>query len=200
MNSRVYILAGGRSARFGTDKALAEVGGAPLIVRQATTLRQAGYEVLAVAEGAGKYATLGIETVGDVVPGMGPLGGLLTALQHTISTGGNWVTLTSCDLLEIRPAWLAQLTAEVREDRQAVCFRSTLWQPLPGLYAASLLDEVRRRVDRRELALWRLLDAVKSVGLPLPGDWPATAQANTPEDLRQFIERKNNEERPGAGQ
>ncbi len=76
-----FILAGGQSARMGTDKALVPFCGEPLIAHALRTLRQVCAEV-AIAGGApalAAYAPL----VQDDTPYQGPLGGIVAALRHT---------------------------------------------------------------------------------------------------------------------
>src|SRR2546421_2381830 len=68
-----YILAGGGSRRFGRDKALAEVGGRPMLVRMIELLQSVTRPVKIVGV-PGKYAAFGAEIVEDRLPGEGPLG------------------------------------------------------------------------------------------------------------------------------
>jgi molybdopterin-guanine dinucleotide biosynthesis protein A len=88
MGVGAYILAGGKSRRFGSDKALAMVEGRPLIARLADRVRPHVARVTVVAERVDKYAHLGLRTIGDVVAGLGPLGGLRTALEDMEGAGG----------------------------------------------------------------------------------------------------------------
>lgn len=69
----VYILAGGRSSRFGSDKARAALHGRPMIVRIAELLRPVAESMIVVAEQSDKYADLGLLTIADAIPGQGPL-------------------------------------------------------------------------------------------------------------------------------
>ena len=181
MPHSAYILAGGRSRRFGSDKALATLAGQPLIVRLAGTLRAAGVLVTAVADRPGRYDHLGIDTIADIEPGRGPVGGLHTALHHN---AGDWLVLVSCDMVALRPSWLAMLDGARARARasSAVAFRDrggTRWQPFPGLYHRDLLP----LIEAGETRMQRLLDDGRATAVPLPGDWPAVAQANTVDDL-----------------
>ena len=90
------MLTGGASTRMGRDKALLEVGGRPLALTVASTLRAAGARrVLAVGGDAAGLAALGIEVVPDLHPGEGPLGGLVTALA---AARAEVVVVLACDL------------------------------------------------------------------------------------------------------
>lgn len=185
----VYILAGGRSSRFGSDKARAVFGGEPLIVRLAKQIQPVAREVTIVADVADKYADLGLTTIADLRPGLGPLGGIETALvhaQHPRGTNVDWCIIFSCDLTLIRPAWIELLAAGRRSDSLVVAFSDSRGRhPLPGLYHIHLLSVVRACLSAGRRALNELVDGVADVDLPVPGDWPEVAQVNTLEDLKQ---------------
>lgn len=103
-----YVLAGGGSTRFGTDKALAPFDGAPLLVRVTEVVRKAAGNVSVIAARE-KYTSLGdgLRTVSDRWPGEGPLGGIITALRHTAEISPTrWNLIVSCDLPFVTVEWL----------------------------------------------------------------------------------------------
>ena len=65
------VLAGGRSARMGRDKALLDWHGRPLLERQLDALRAAGVDESRVSGDRPAY-----RGIADAQPGLGPLGGL----------------------------------------------------------------------------------------------------------------------------
>src|ERR1700688_130308 len=100
-NARGYVLAGGASSRFGRDKALVRFGAIPLL-QEIVQLAQTCTSEVAVVAGAQKYVDLGgeFEIIEDRWPGEGPLGGIITALQHTAATNrsAEWNLMLSCDM------------------------------------------------------------------------------------------------------
>ena len=107
------VLAGGQSTRFGSDKALAELGGRTLLARAYDTL--SGFCELVVVAGRDKGP-------GHVIPdwprgGMGPLAGIAAALrlaqdesyESVLSCGVDSVQLPEnlLELLTPAPAYLA---------------------------------------------------------------------------------------------
>jgi molybdopterin-guanine dinucleotide biosynthesis protein A len=123
---RGYVLAGGGSTRFGQDKALAEIGGTPMLTRMCELLAAATSEVRVVAA-PGKYASLGIEIVADRWPGEGPLGGIITALQHAEANDPqcHWNLMVSCDMPFLTREWIAFLAQRsVASEAQVVLPRS----------------------------------------------------------------------------
>ena len=80
-----FVLAGGESRRMGTDKALVELGGRPLIAHAIGILAAAG--VPAFIAGTRPEARAQLEVFAPLLPdvqaGLGPLGGVCTALAST---------------------------------------------------------------------------------------------------------------------
>jgi molybdopterin-guanine dinucleotide biosynthesis protein A len=138
-----YILAGGASSRFGSDKARAVIDGTPLIRRVADGLAGVCAPVTAVAQTADAYADLGLCTIPDAAPGCGPVQGLLTALTHRAqSLGPGWVLLTACDTLPRSTAIYAALIEACRglpEDGCALACQTDRWHPMPGLFHTGLI-------------------------------------------------------------
>lgn len=182
-----YILAGGKSSRFGgQDKARAVVHGRAMILHVAACLPPFARPVTAIAANADAFADLGLRTISDRIPGKGPLSGLHAAL---LDAPGEWVLLVSCDLVGLRPAWIEQIAAAVDPQADAAAFRDEFWHPMPGLYRKTLLSDVERRLGRDELAMQSLLNAARTRLVPRPPDWGDLVQANTPQDLNEYLAR-----------
>jgi molybdopterin-guanine dinucleotide biosynthesis protein A len=76
-----FVLAGGLSSRMGTDKALVEFEGQPLIGRAIDMLRATGLP--ASIAGARSSLEAFAPVVPDLQSGLGPLGGICAALRST---------------------------------------------------------------------------------------------------------------------
>jgi molybdopterin-guanine dinucleotide biosynthesis protein A len=78
------ILAGGDGQRMGgVTKSLLVAAGSPLIAHVLTRLApQVGTIVISANQEPAAHGRCGHEVVADSVPGLGPLGGLLTVLEH----------------------------------------------------------------------------------------------------------------------
>ena len=93
-NTTIVIQAGGKSSRMGQDKALMHFLGRPLIARQVERVQGAG-SLLVISNQPGDYEFLGLPIVEDLLPGVGPLGGLYTALSAAATPV---VTVVACDM------------------------------------------------------------------------------------------------------
>lgn len=76
-----FVLAGGRSSRMGTDKALVEFSGKPLIAQAIATLQNAGLKT----QIAGAHVDLSAfaPVIADNASDLGPLSGICSALAST---------------------------------------------------------------------------------------------------------------------
>lgn len=182
----VYILAGGKSSRFGSDKARAMWRGQPLVKHVASLVSGHASSVTVVADVIDKYADLGLRTIADHTPGQGPLGGLATAADDLGES--RWLLLCSCDALVIEPTWLDTLIHVTQSDDptiEAAAFRAEFWQPMPGLYGKSCGIKAAELATGEQRSMQRLLGMLNASALPLPEDWPLRWQANRPSDLEE---------------
>ena len=103
-----YVLAGGASSRFGSDKAQAKLGGKPMLTRMRELVLSVCGEVRIIV--AAKAAGDGAGLIADRWPGAGPLGGIITALQVTADVGrSEWNLVVGCDMPFLTADWLRYL-------------------------------------------------------------------------------------------
>ena len=77
------VLCGGRSRRFGRDKATYEHNGTPLAKISLLALREAGASVVfSIGGDVDALGDMGFKAVPDDYPGEGPLGGIICALRY----------------------------------------------------------------------------------------------------------------------
>ncbi len=129
-----YILAGGRSTRFGSNKALVEIFGERLVSKLARELRLSGLDPILVAQATSDYEGLGIETIADGLDHAGPLAGLVAALRHAHSMGQSACVVCSCDTVEWRAEWLAAMQSGMDRSPAAPFWKKTrstssIWCP-----------------------------------------------------------------------
>jgi molybdopterin-guanine dinucleotide biosynthesis protein A len=127
-----YVLAGGGSTRFGRDKALAEVGGTPMLGRMIELMRGFTAKVRIVGP-LEKYADFGVEIVADRWPGEGPLGGIISALEDAPKSPAesNWSLILSCDMPFLTQEWLQFMANRAAKSSAQVVFPRSASGPEP---------------------------------------------------------------------
>ena len=172
-NVRGYVLAGGASSRFGRDKALVRFGATPLLL-QIVQLAQTCASEVAVVAGAQKYSDLDakLEFIEDQWPREGPLGGIITALQHTAATDRSveWNLILGCDMPFLTAEWLQFLVDQARASAPEIqvilphsahgpeplcaCYRTSAAAPLKNVFDHG----VRKVTQALKEVLTELLD------------------------------------------
>jgi molybdenum cofactor guanylyltransferase len=142
-----YVLAGGGSTRFGRDKALVEIGGAPMLLRMQSLLSDITKKVNVIAA-PHKYAALGITGISDRWEGQGPLAGIITALQTSKETGSatEWNLIIGCDMPFLTREWLAYLAERaLASAAEVLAPRSTEGlEPLCSCWRSSTADKLQQ--------------------------------------------------------
>ena len=145
------ILAGGAGSRMGGDKAMADLGGRPLIAHIAAALDAAGCDVVAVGR---TEAVAGIRAVPDDAGGRGPAAGLRTALRVA---DGRPVVLVATDqpllipdtvasMLQLHGAAVVPIADGTRQVLCAV-YRDACLEPLEALLATDPTPSLQRLLD-----------------------------------------------------
>lgn len=181
------VLMGGRSSRFGADKALADAGGRPLGLRVADALSQGGADPV-VAVGGQAGSRLGLVTVPDRTADQGPLAGLASILLWA-RTG--LVVVSPCDLPLLTGAHVAALVAAASTDprRAGVAVTGPERRPQPSLacWPAAAGPAVQRLVDSGHRAWRDALTVVDWAPVALPDE--AMADADTPASLEAIVHK-----------
>ena len=152
-----FVLAGGRSSRMGTDKALLRVGNLSLLERAlqiAADLTSSPYIVGAKE----RYAGFG-ETVEDIYPGCGPLGGIHAALTAT-ATDLNLIL--SVDMPLMNAEFLRWLVARARATEDCIVVPNVAGgvQPLCATYRRAVARHAEEALRAGDYKVGRLFQRV----------------------------------------
>ena len=169
------ILAGGRSRRFGSDKARALLDGRALIDHVASALAPHVDRVIVCG---GAHA--GLPTVPDrPEPDLGPLGGINAALRYAEEHGFARVITLPCDTPVLDAGLIALLAARGDAAIVGEC-------PVVGVWPSRLAPDLDRFLadsgDRSVRAWARAADAISLSVSPPPN-------INSPADLAHLADR-----------
>lgn len=178
------VVAGGRSTRFGdADKALAPVGGRPMLRHVADALVPVtdGLVVNCRPEQVEAFETAlpshDPRFVTDLVPGEGPVMGLLAGLR---AVPNSRVVVAACDQPLLRRHDLGRLV-EADEGNGAVPETGGHCQPFPGVYPTTAAREAcEATLDCGSRRLVEVVDRLDP--LAIPTDPAACTSVDTPDD------------------
>jgi len=157
MRGNGYILAGGLSRRMGREKPLMVWRGQPLIERASDLLSSLGLEVhivLGSSMQARRYE-VEVSTVIDILPGCGPMGGILSGLRHSKKRLNCFIP---CDMPMLTKDLLRSLEDQAT-NYDAVVPRDTSnrVQPLVGYYSPRCVDILAKWIGDKQLSLTGLI-------------------------------------------
>lgn len=174
MRAAGYVLAGGRSTRMGRDKALLPWNDRPLLVHMLSLVESATGTAIVLGSHTRYSAICDAVCWDDLRPGLGPMGGLETALTRTQA---DWNLVVSIDTPGVKPATLEALVhvasrtiAEVIVvcDSPSADHVAGQVHPLCAIYHRRCLSAVEDSIRQGDLRVMSLLKRLKTEHLELP--------------------------------
>lgn len=186
------VLAGGRSSRMGTPKALLLFRGEPLILHIVRTLQPLFAEIVVVGAAGQALPPLPARMVHDDVAYQGPVGGIYYGLR---AAAGDLALVTSCDSAFLSTALISHLVSLSGDYDVVVPRWDGRLQPLLAVYRRTVLPHLERQLANGELRPVSLFDKVRTRTLEPdelrrfdPGG-DSFFNMNTPEDYAEAVRR-----------
>jgi len=188
------VLAGGKSLRFGKNKAFQMFRGKRFIDLAIESLRPFCDPVMAVVGEIEPYLDKGLETgvmlVRDIIANQGPLGGIYTALFFSTA---EWVFVKATDMPFLVPE-MASLIIGTKDGFDAVVpMVNDFYEPLLAIYNRRCLQAIARQLEepdkRQVIGLYRKV-RVRTVAeeewRKADPDALSFKNVNTPSDLAEI--------------
>ncbi|MDA7926731.1 NTP transferase domain-containing protein, partial [Verrucomicrobiales bacterium] len=193
------LLAGGRSTRFGADKAFLDWEGMPLYAFQLRKLAALapGKIWLSTNPDQSFPAILeGVDRINDESPDLGPLGGLIRIFE---SSTADYILVLAVDLPLLNIPFLKEL---IEAEQGTVPKRNGYWEPLAGLYPRREMLEIllqARQQDQRKLQ--HILGTAESLGhiealIVTDNQNELFSNLNTPESFENMVRGSFDEAAP----
>lgn len=184
------IMAGGKSSRMGTNKALLTFEGQTLIERTANRFSAWFEQVVVVTNTPEVFAFLGLPMVGDRVPGLGPLGGIeagLTASRYEAAF------FAACDMPFLNGGLVRYLYSLTGEADVVVPRLEGEFEPMHAFYTRACLPAVRESLDAGVYRITRFYERMKvrevseQEAAPFGAPQKLFFNCNTPADLEEAL-------------
>ena len=152
------ILAGGKSSRYGRNKALAELHGTPLIERVLRVMGSVFNDLILITNSPMEYAHLKLPMKEDLIKGLGPLGGIYTGLESISHEAGFFV---ACDMPFLNEGLIRHILA-LRGDSDAVVPKID-WkiEALHALYCKSCLPAIKNLIDSQNYQVIQFFQRIR---------------------------------------
>lgn len=174
-----FVLVGGLSSRMGRDKALLPLDGSTMVEHIAARVLAAAGSVTLIGPPE-RYRRLGYPVIADRVTGLGPLGGVFTALAVTQV---DWNLIVACDMPGLTADFLADLL-EAADAADADCVvpqTSFGLQPLCAVYHRRCAIAAESAIHRKSLKMHDFISDLRAIAWPVSNPLHV-ANVNTPEE------------------
>lgn len=157
-NITAYIIAGGKSARFGSDKSLHIINGLPLIEHVMLSLKPVFSRIEIISNDSNKFKFLGLPCFPDIIPGLGPIGGLYTALSYSTT---DKIFITACDMPYLNTGFISHMVSRsVDYDVVVPCIQE-FYETLHAIYSKRCLVPVQNSIMDGQRQIFRFFKDVK---------------------------------------
>ncbi len=148
-----FILAGGKSRRMGTDKALLTIENEPLLKRMIRLIEPFCNPIVISGENA-DYSVFNVQMIPDLYSGRGPIAGIHSSLNHSFS---EWNFLVSVDVPFVNEELIQSLISEKGEYDCIIPGHTSGIEPLIGLYHKRILPVVIEMIENGDYKLMNLI-------------------------------------------
>ena len=183
------VLAGGKSQRFGEDKCQVKLGDKLLIDYILSEIIDVFKEVLLISNNKIKYNNSNkISLVEDIKKGLGPLGGILTAMKWIRQNNKSykWISTFPSDTPFFKKKILNNFLEEIKNYEGKLFFinSNNTRHNIFGLWSIDLLERLEKDLDNgeRKVEMWANKIGVKSINMKFENKDPFF-NINTKEDL-----------------
>ena len=193
------VLAGGKSQRFGEDKCQVKLGDKLLIDYILSEIIDEFKEVLLISNNKIKYNYSNkISLVEDIKKGLGPLGGILTAMKWIRQNNKSykWISTFPSDTPFFKKKILNNFLEEIKDYEGKLFFinSNNTRHNIFGLWSIDLLERLEKDLDNgeRKVEMWANKIGVKSINMKFENKDPFF-NINTKEDLIKAEEYLEND-------
>jgi molybdenum cofactor guanylyltransferase len=153
-----FILAGGKSRRLGTDKALLTFQGKPLLKHMIGLIEPLCDKVVISGQNS-DYTSFGVEMVPDLYSDSGPIAGIFSALKYSSS---DWNLLVGVDVPFVNKELLLLLISNIRKYDCIIPMHTSGVEPLIGFYHRRISPVVEELIKAGDYRLTNLLSKLNT--------------------------------------
>ena len=184
-NASAYILIGGQSQRFGSQKWKVQIDGKPVLDHLWEKCSDFGSRWV-----VGKHQPIGLDNpfIKDKLILRAPFNGLYTSLQHTRS---EWNLILSCDLPLMTATVIEKLWRKKHNNSYGVIPKTRKGlEPLAGFYNRRLMSLLHSRLDNEDFSLQSLIENEDFTIINMDSDKDSFFNLNKPEDYETVVSLK----------
>jgi molybdenum cofactor guanylyltransferase len=181
------ILAGGKSSRMGSNKALLRINGKTFIEYIAGTLRHVVSDIIIIADQREEFEFLALPIYPDIYKDHGPLGGIHSAFMHTDTPE---IIAVTCDMPLVEASLVVSLLIAPLDADAAFFSDAGFIYPFPGLYRRTCLPQLEQNLGAKKNSVIGLIRMLTVTAYPIPRIQKSNpfTQINDSSDYHKFRE------------
>jgi molybdenum cofactor guanylyltransferase len=148
------VLAGGKSSRFGSDKARFVYQGKPMTQWVLESFVEADERFIVTNQ---SY-TFNVPVYPDLLLNQTPLSGIHSALVHAKN---DWVAVAACDMPFLTPAYWELLLPFCQNTKAVVVENQAKLEPLAAFYHKTLNSVIENRLQQNQKAVYAFLQTIQ---------------------------------------
>lgn len=179
------VLAGGKSSRFGSNKALSTYSGKSFLEH---IIQQMGpYTGGVIISGFyPEYENLGVPVLNDLYTEAGPLGGIYTALTYCTTP---WMLVLTCDMPLITSEIIMHMLAAGRGENVVGWSLNHNIEVFPLLVSKNIIPYLEIAMRMKRYNVKQLFEWSSSKIIPIPKEWECLfANINTCKEYKKIIQ------------
>ncbi|MDO8137702.1 MAG: molybdenum cofactor guanylyltransferase [Candidatus Brocadiales bacterium] len=138
------VMAGGKSLRMGSDKALLKIGNLTAVEFQLQRLRPLFDEIILSTNAPEEFRHLDIPCLPDIIPDRGPLGGIYTALLRAKNP---YIFAIACDMPFVSAALIDYLKEKCEGYDVTVPETDRGLEPLHAIYSRDCIPAIKKHLE-----------------------------------------------------
>ncbi len=176
-------MAGGRSTRMGTDKALLKIGDETLLERAVNLCRPVCSQIL-ISSDSPAHEIDGLKRVADEFAGSGPMSGIYSCLKQAEN---EWCFVISVDSAFVTTEFISFLFTQTENADAVVPVHENGKEPLIALYRKTTVHQFLSQLETGNYKMHLLLERFNTKFVDV-SDWKSKLprlfhNMNSPEDL-----------------
>ncbi len=162
------ILAGGQSSRMGFDKQLLYKGSQSIMKRICISLQTRFDDIIIVSNTPELYQCNGLRVISDIMPGMGPLGGIHAGLSHASSEA---VFVTACDMPFVDLPYIDYMKSVIKGADYDACVTENFfdkagrYEAFHSFYYRSALPTIEADLQAQKASVYYLLRKINTLAI-----------------------------------
>lgn len=178
------VLAGGKSSRFGSNKALSLYDGKSFLKHIIELIQPYTKEVV-VAGFYPEYEDIGIPVLEDKTENIGPLGGIYTALTYCTTP---WILVLTCDMPLLTEEIIKEMMAIAKDQNMIGWNNDKSGGVFPLLISKNILPNLEKAIEKKQYRVKQLFEWDNSLIMAIPEKWDCLfANINNQQEYKNIL-------------